>query len=263
MLSLRGGWLRCAFFVENLTSDLKTEAFSAFLKSENIFRRKKEDGMGKLVVGLVRILPLCAMLLLLPSLAASQPAPLQPGLYTGITSQVTGCDFSSHPSTTCEVRFNIAATLDRLSPSPRVDEVISANARCPEGTGAEFLFGARCGNTKVVTIRCPLSTPLTITNGHWERHAMLSSGVSFDIVADCAGQTCAGTYSNSRPSTSTSPACQTGTLTWSATATDRALATASALTMEQAPVDGEVEWIDIEVDDSGVTRIIMIPDESK
>jgi|RhiMetStandDraft_8_1073273.scaffolds.fasta_scaffold00481_2 hypothetical protein len=220
--------------------------------------------MGKLMVGVARFLPLCALLLLFPVLAASQPAPLQAGLYTGMTSQVSGCTFSAHPSTTCEVRFNIAATLDRLSLSPRVEEVLSANARCPGGTGAEFLFVSRCNNVGSILAKCTSSTPVTITNGHWEVHRVLPvGGTSFDIVADCAGQSCAGTYSTSRPSTSTSPACQTGTLTWSATATGSASATASALTMEEARVDGEVEWIHIEFDDDGVTRIIMIPDEPK
>ena len=171
--------------------------------------------MGKLMVGLSRILPLCALLLLLPVLAASQPAPLQPGLYTGMTSQVSGCDFTSHPSTTCEVRFNIAATLDRLSPSPRVDEARIATERCLGGTGAEFLFVARCSNATVDTIaidsKCPSPTAVTtITNGHWEAHALFADGASFDIVADCAGQSCAGTYRVSTASTPPPPGVRRG-----------------------------------------------------
>src|SRR5215211_5378042 len=104
--------------------------------------------MGKLMIGLARILPLCALLLLLPVLAASQPAPLQPGLYTGITSQVTGCTVpAGRPSpAACEIRFNIAASLDQLSPSPMIPGgfgpegavlFITAHDLC--GTGPQFL----------------------------------------------------------------------------------------------------------------------------
>ena len=220
--------------------------------------------MGKLIVGLARFLPLFTLLLLLPVLAASQPAPLQPGLYTGMTSQVSGCADTDHPSTTCEIRFNIAATLDRLSPSPLVEEVRSATNRCVGGTGAEWLVVSRCSNATVnntvVEAKCPSSTAVTITNGHWEfHHALDSTGVSFDLVADCAGQSCAGTYR-----ITSSDGCQTGPLTWSATATGSAATSASsAQTMEGAPVDGQVEWIYSEVDENGVMRIIRMPDESK
>jgi hypothetical protein len=180
--------------------------------------------MGKLMVGLARILPLCALLLLLPVLAASQPAPLQPGLYTGITSQVTGCTVpANRPSpAACEIRFNIAASLDQLSPSHEVfgglgpaGAVLFITSHDLCGTGPQFLS---------VTLPAPL-----ITNGHWEFTKQGSPGRSLTetIIADCAGQSCAGTYSVSSPTTGpnlcTSPL---NFVTWSATTTGASTATA-------------------------------------
>jgi hypothetical protein len=223
--------------------------------------------MSKLIVGLARMLPLCASLLLLPGLAASQPAPLQPGLYMGMTSQGSVCSAPTigHPSPTCDVRFNIAATLDRLSPSPRVEEIESANARCAGGTGAEWLVVSSCGGTIAAQALCTSSPPVLITNGHWEYHSHDPSpgGVSFDMVANCTGQSCTGTYSTSTLPTLTDPGCQTGTLTWSATATGSAPTSASAQTMEEAPVDGPVAWSHTQVDDQGVRRILIMPAESQ
>ena len=136
-----------------------------------------------------------------------EPGSIEAGLYTGATSQGTSCPTSFNPSGICHVRFNIASTLDMLSPSSVVDEVFTV-AVC--GGAPSLLFVSACGTTVDAIIRC---TPLPVTDGHWEGGAVLASGSAFDFVADCAGDTCIGTYRLLN-----TQGCDTGILDWTATA---------------------------------------------
>jgi hypothetical protein len=218
---LSAGSTLARFFIENLQSDQRWPV-SACSTSAVTFNQKKEGGMGKLMVGVARFLPLCA-LLLLPVRAASQPAPLQPGLYTGITEQVTGCtEPAGRPSPACEIRFNIAASLDQLSPSPAIPGGFG-----PEGAVLFITSHDLCG-TGPQSLSVTLPAP-RITNGHWEftEQGVPGRSLTRSIIADCAGQSCAGTYSISSPTPGpnvcTSPR---NSVTWSATTTGASTAPA-------------------------------------
>jgi Bacterial Ig-like domain (group 2) len=140
------------------------------------------------------------------------PAPpqLAAGLYTGMTSQVTGCTVpAGGPRTACEIRFNIAASLDQLSPSFDLGGgvlLITSHDLC--GTGQQLLS---------------VSTPVPrITNGHWELtvQGIPGSSPTHTVIADCAGQSCAGTYSVTSPTTGPNICTSSLTsVTWSATTT--------------------------------------------
>jgi hypothetical protein len=213
--------------------------------------------MGKLIVGLARMLPLGALILLLPALAASQPA-LTAGLYTGLTSQVSGCNNTVHPITSCDTRFNIASTLDQLSPSPQVATGLGSNP-CPGAL--KYVFAARCGTVVIIDYGCPAMGSVPITNGHWQVNLVFGPGVFTTITADCAGVTCQGTYNT----TNSTGSCVTGLLTWSAQATGSATASVVARTSEgdTAEEDTVLEGVKIEVDHHGATFIRGVPDELK
>jgi hypothetical protein len=143
-------------------------------------------------------------------------------LYTGVTSQGTTCSAPFNPSGSCHARFNMATTRDQLIPSSLVDQVLTQH---PCSGGMAFLFVASCGSTVTAGFTC---NTVPVTSGHWERHATFSDGSSFNIVANCTGNTCSGT----NDATTVSPSCSTGTLTWTATTTGTAAAAAEEEAMQ-------------------------------
>jgi hypothetical protein len=135
------------------------------------------------------------------------------GLYSGVTSQGTTCRTSFNRSGDCYVRFNIAVSLKQLIRSPLVDNVLDPPKL---SDGYSYLIVWRCGDEGNYMAIDVSGGPVLLTNGHWEDHIVgtpFSSAV--DIVADCEGNTCSGTLSVVEPD-----GCATGTLTWTATATD-------------------------------------------
>ena len=175
-------------------------------------------------------------------------------LYTGVTSQgTTACGPTSiYSGTSCQARFNIAPTLDMLSPSPLVDEILTTHA-C--SSGPVLLFIASCGNQVISDRRC---STLPITNGHWEAHAKFADSSFTDIVADCMGNTCSGTYNTS---TTASASCVTGTLTWTATKTGAAAAAAEEGTAQGLEgIEGygqPIEGVQVEVNKDGDVKITV------
>jgi hypothetical protein len=90
---------------------------------------------------------------------------------------------------------------------------------------------------------------------------MFGPGVFTMITADCAGDTCQGTYNT----TNSTGSCVTGPLTWSAKATGSATASAAARTSEGEPAEEDTVWEGgkIEVDHHGATFITVVPAEPK
>lgn len=173
------------------------------------------------------------------------PAPLfASGLYTGLTSQTTGCANPVHPDPACEARFNIAASLDELSPSPQVTAILTRNP-CANGNPA-LVFTARCGAGTINDVVC---RAIPITQGQWTVDLLFAPGVFTMITAGCAGQRCQGSYNT----TNTTGSCVTGPLTWSATATGSASA---ARAQEGASL---LDGVKIEVDHRGDLFMLESP----
>ncbi len=134
----------------------------------------------------------------------------------------------------------MALTRDQLIPSTLVDQVFTPPP-CP--SGAAVLFLARCADLVSFVARCTAGLP--VTNGHWEFHPTFSN-LSFNIVADCNGNNCSGTFD----AAVVSPSCSTGPLTWNATTTGAAAAAAEEGTAQglegsegygQPPEGGQIE----------------------